>query len=173
MRGLRSNKNMNSRNMSISAEQCRAARGLLDLSQSKLAEAAHIGPATLSEFERGDRIPAYNNLQAIRAALEAAGGVFIFANGGGAGVRLRHAEVAGETAISPDLCRAARYLSNLSQQELAKAADIGRSTVAEFERGARLPTSGNLTAIQSALEAAGVTFIAADDTAGPGVRLRM
>ncbi|NIA69873.1 helix-turn-helix transcriptional regulator [Pelagibius litoralis] len=74
--------------------------------------------------------------------------------------------------ISPDICRAARYLVNLSQQELAAAAGVARSTVAEFERGARVPVTDNVTAMRKALEAAGVTFIPADDAAGPGVRLR-
>lgn len=40
-------------------------------------------------FERGLRTPHKSNLEAIRAALEAAGVEFIDANGGGPGVRLR------------------------------------------------------------------------------------
>lgn len=165
---------MNNSQLSLLSVQCRAARGLLNLSQSKVAESAHIAPATLSEFERDDRIPSYNNLQAIRAALEAAGILFVPANGGGPGVRLREArkgDAPGETILFPDLCRAARYLLNLSQLDIAKAAGIVRSTVAEFERGARKPRANSMTAICAALEAAGVTFIEGDDTAGPGVRL--
>lgn len=166
---------MNSIELSLLAAQCRAARGLLNLSQSRVAEAAHIAPATLSEFERGDRIPSHNNLQAIRIALEAVGIVFIPKNDGGLGVRLRavpEGSILGETLISPDLCRAARYLLNLSQEDLAEAAGIARSTIAEFERGARVPVPDNLQSMCNALEAAGVIFIDADDTAGPGVQLR-
>jgi transcriptional regulator with XRE-family HTH domain len=55
---------------------------------------------------------------------------------------------------------------------LGEAAGLSRSTVTEFERGARVPTSDNLQAMRHALEAAGVTFIEADGSAGPGVRLR-
>ena len=165
---------MTSIEMLFSPAQCRAARGLLNLSQSKVAESAHIAPATLSEFERGDRVPSHNNLQAIRAALGAAGIVFVPANGGGPGVHLRatqDGDVSGEIALSQGQCRAARYLLNLSQQDLAEAAGIARSTITEFERGARAPTPGTLTAMRSALEAAGVEFIDPNGS-GPGVRLR-
>ena len=160
--------------MDLCSAQCRAARGLLNLSQSKVAESAHIATATLSEFERDERVPSYNNLQAIRAALEAAGIAFIAANGGGPGVRLRAARdegAPGETVLFPDLCRAARDILNLSQSDLAEAAGIVRSTVTEFERGARTPKSGNLAAMRAALEAAGVVFIDPNG-GGPGVRLR-
>ena len=161
--------------MSISAAQCRAARALLNLSQSDVAEAAHISAPTVGAFERHGKVPAYNNLQAIRTALEAAGILFIPENDGGAGVRLRdsqHGETLGETELSPDLCRAARNLLDLSQLDLAEAAGVGRSTVADSERGARRPTPANLTFLRDALEAAGVIFIGADEAAGPGVRLR-
>lgn len=58
------------------------------------------------------------------------------------------------------------------QPDLAKAAEIGRSTVADFERGARKPHARNLTAIQAAFEAAGILFLPNEKTAGPGLRLR-
>lgn len=73
----------------ITPAQSRAARGLVDLSQEKLAEAAHLGLSTIRGFEAGRRVPTHNNLAAIRAALESAGVEFIPENGGGAGVRLR------------------------------------------------------------------------------------
>ena len=168
------NNSMNKSEMSFSSAQCRAARGLLNLSQSTVAELAHIAPATLSEFERDDRVPSYNNLQAIRAALETAGIVFIPANGGGQGARLRvicGGNVPGEIILSRGQCRAARYLLKLSQQDLADAAGIARSTVAEFERSARAVTQGSLVAMRSTLEAAGVVFIDANG-GGPGLRLR-
>ena len=56
-------------------------------------------------------------------------------------------------------CRAARYLLNLSQQDLADAAGIARSTITEFERGARAPTPSTLIAMRTALEAAGVDTV--------------
>jgi transcriptional regulator with XRE-family HTH domain len=75
--------------MTITPEQCRAARGLLNWSQPTLGEAAGTTRQTITNFERGARTPHPKNLVAIRAALEAAGVEFIDRNGGGPGVRLR------------------------------------------------------------------------------------
>jgi transcriptional regulator with XRE-family HTH domain len=75
--------------MSMSPAQCRAARGLLNWSQAKLAELAGVARATLADFEGGKRIPIANNLAAIREAFEAAGIIFIAENGEGPGVRLK------------------------------------------------------------------------------------
>lgn len=77
----------------ITPAQCRAARGLIDWSQTKLAEAAQVGLSTVRQFEAGARQPIANNLAAIRQALEAAGVTFL-AEGGvatGPGVALKHA----------------------------------------------------------------------------------
>jgi DNA-binding XRE family transcriptional regulator len=74
---------------SITREQSRAARALLDWSQGDLSEAAKIARQTVVDFERGARKPYPNNLDAIRSALEKAGVEFIAENGGGAGVRLK------------------------------------------------------------------------------------
>lgn len=74
--------------MGISAEQCRAARGLVAMSQDDLAAAANVGNSTVRNFEAGRSVPVANNLDAIQRALEAAGVQFIPENGGGAGVRL-------------------------------------------------------------------------------------
>lgn len=73
----------------ITPPQSRAARGLLDWSQSALAQASNLSESTVRDFEKGRRTPSPNNLAAIRAALESAGVEFIAENGGGAGVRLR------------------------------------------------------------------------------------
>lgn len=75
--------------MGLSAAQCRGARAMLGISQGDLAEAAKVSRQTVVDFERGARTPYPNNLAAIRAALEAAGVMFVPENGGGAGVRLR------------------------------------------------------------------------------------
>lgn len=69
--------------------QCRAARSLLDLTQSALAEAAGLGLSTVVDFERQRRVVSDEALRSIRQALEAAGVELIDANGGGPGVRLR------------------------------------------------------------------------------------
>ena len=74
---------------SITPATCRAARGLIDLTQKQLADAAGVGLSTIKAFEGGSTTPIENNLKAIQAALVAAGVDFIPENGGGAGVRLR------------------------------------------------------------------------------------
>lgn len=75
--------------MSLTPAQCRAARGLVNWSQTRLAEEAGVSRATVTSFEAEKRVPIGNNLDAIRSALETAGVEFIPENGGGAGVRLR------------------------------------------------------------------------------------
>jgi transcriptional regulator with XRE-family HTH domain len=66
--------------------------------------------------------------------------------------------------------RAARGLLNWSAQNLAKAANLGLSTIQRFEGGGVI-TAANLAAIRSALEAAGVEFIP-ENGGGAGVRLK-
>jgi transcriptional regulator with XRE-family HTH domain len=73
----------------LTPAQCRAARGLIDLTQQQLAEASRVGLSTVKAFEAGRTAPMTNNLAAIRTALEAAGVEFIAGKGEGAGVRLR------------------------------------------------------------------------------------
>lgn len=73
--------------------------------------------------------------------------------------------------MTPQQSRAARALLDLTQPDLAKAAGLGLSTVVDFEKSRRdLPTE-TLTRLQTALEAAGVEFIA-ENGGGAGVRLR-
>ena len=75
----------------MTPEQCRAARALLNWSQEQLQAGASVARKTLADFEAGKRQPYPRTLEAIRAALEAAGVEFIAENGGGPGVRLRKA----------------------------------------------------------------------------------
>lgn len=75
--------------MTIDPAQCRAARALVSLSQRDLAELAKVAPRTLADFETGTRSPHPRTLEALRAALETAGVLFIAKNGNGPGVRLR------------------------------------------------------------------------------------
>lgn len=75
----------------------------------------------------------------------------------------------GTMPITAAQVRAARGLIAWSQRELADAASVGLSTIADFERGKRTPIDNNLSAIERALEEAGVTFTNGDE---PGVKLR-
>ena len=57
----------------ITADQSRAARALLNMSDENLAAAANVGLATLRAFESGLNVPTSNSLRSIRLALEHAG----------------------------------------------------------------------------------------------------
>lgn len=58
-----------------------------------------------------------------------------------------------------------------SQAELAKAANVSRQTIADFERGAHMPISNNLAVIVAAFGAAGIEFIP-ENGGGAGVRFK-
>jgi transcriptional regulator with XRE-family HTH domain len=73
----------------MTPSQCRAARGLLEITQSELAAAADLGLSTIVDFEKRRRVVSVEAVDAIRAALERSGIEFIDQNGGGPGVRLR------------------------------------------------------------------------------------
>jgi transcriptional regulator with XRE-family HTH domain len=70
------------------AVQCKMARAALGIGVRELAEKAKVSPDTIARLERGEELRE-RTVDAIRAALEAAGVEFIPENGGGAGVRLR------------------------------------------------------------------------------------
>ena len=76
--------------MSITPEQSRAARALIDWTQRELATRAGIGISTVQNFEGGLRKPHDNHIKAMRIAFEQAGVIFIERSAeGGAGVRLK------------------------------------------------------------------------------------
>ncbi len=78
-------------------------------------------------------------------------------------------------SITSSQCAAARALVGWSQDKLAEAAQVTRTTIANFENHGRIePSRKNLISIIASLEQAGVHFIPEDVSAGlgPGVRLR-
>ena len=73
--------------------------------------------------------------------------------------------------ISAEQCLGARAMLRLTRDHLAAAAQVAVATLADFEAGRRQPHPRTLSAIQTALETAGVEFIA-ENGGGAGVRLR-
>jgi transcriptional regulator with XRE-family HTH domain len=61
--------------------------------------------------------------------------------------------------MSPEQCRAARGWLGWTQQELARRAGVGLSTVRDFEKGERTPIPNNLAAMRRAFEAADIIFM--------------
>lgn len=72
--------------------------------------------------------------------------------------------------ITPTQCKMARAGLGLGVRELAFLASVSTNTIARLERGEEL-NPRTLSAIQDALETAGVIFID-ENGGGPGVRLR-
>ncbi|WP_075823011.1 helix-turn-helix transcriptional regulator [Roseomonas sp. TAS13] len=73
----------------ITPPQSRAARGLLNWSREKLAEAGGVPTRTIADFELGNTEPRPSTVSRLRLAFESAGVEFIPENGGGVGVRLK------------------------------------------------------------------------------------
>lgn len=76
--------------------------------------------------------------------------------------------------IWPAQVRAARALLGISQAQLARHAGVGLATVQRVEQADEeiRGTARSLLKLQTTLEELGVVFIAKDDEAGYGVRLR-
>jgi transcriptional regulator with XRE-family HTH domain len=68
--------------------------------------------------------------------------------------------------------RAARILANLSQQEVAQRAGIGRHTLMRLENGDEAVGIGIVERVHSVLERAGIEFLPPTQDSGPGIRLR-
>jgi transcriptional regulator with XRE-family HTH domain len=62
---------------------------MVGMSQDDLVRSSGVAKATIAAFELGQRQPYTRNLDTLRAALEAAGVVFLPENGNGPGVALR------------------------------------------------------------------------------------
>jgi transcriptional regulator with XRE-family HTH domain len=72
----------------LTPAQCRAARALLDWTQSDLADVTGLSAVTIRAFEKGGAMRD-SNRTLLQLSFEKAGVQFIPENGGGAGVRLR------------------------------------------------------------------------------------
>jgi transcriptional regulator with XRE-family HTH domain len=69
--------------------------------------------------------------------------------------------------------RAARALLDISQLQLAAMSSVSESTIKRLEAASGIRGAAeSIWKVQRVLEEAGVEFIAADGSSGPGVRLR-
>ena len=76
--------------MTISSDQSRAARGLLNWTQDDLAKNSCVSRATVADFENNSRAPLTNNLRSMSDSMFAAGVEFISEDGtSGVGIRFR------------------------------------------------------------------------------------
>lgn len=61
--------------------------------------------------------------------------------------------------LAPEQCRAARGWLGWSQEDLARRANIGLSTLKYFESGKRSPIRNNVDAMRRTLEGAGIGLL--------------
>lgn len=74
----------------ITGSICKAARALIEVSRSRLAENSNVDEAVIEMFERNIDAPSDDAIASLQAALEELGAVFIAEEGSsGAGVRLK------------------------------------------------------------------------------------
>ena len=124
----------------LSPRQCRAARALLAWSQADLAKRASVGISTVADFERGQRSPVANNLEAMRAALEKAG-ITVLAGGVVAGPP--PASMTLHSKVSAEGLRPVRWVD---ESDLAQWADRrdGQDTLPELVRRLIIAEQGYL-----------------------------
>jgi transcriptional regulator with XRE-family HTH domain len=171
--------------------QCRAARALLDMTQSDLARAAGLGLSTVVDFEKGRRHVSQRAVQSIQKAFESAGIPFNeqgdlripeipsslagFAEPPRIFGKITHVgkKIERPRSLSSAQIRAARALLKWSAADLARASALGVNTIRRAEAAEGLPslTAANQLAIRSAFRSAGVVFID-ENGGGRGVRLR-
>jgi DNA-binding transcriptional regulator YiaG len=76
-----------------------------------------------------------------------------------------------DRSMTPAQCRAARALLGMTQSHLARAANLGLSTVVDFEKERRVVSDEASSAIRLALQRAGIEFTDGNG-GGEGLRLR-
>ena len=169
--------------------QCRAARALLDINQSKLAAISGLGLSTVVDFERERRPVSQEAIAAIQNALERAGISFREERGGvemsihmglsaptslfAESSHMGQNQNSTRSGLASAQIRAGRALLRWSVADLARKTALGVNTIrrAELSQAQTALTAANELAIRRALESAGVMFIEKDG-GGPGVRLR-
>jgi predicted transcriptional regulator len=72
----------------LNAEQMRAARGWLGISQDELATLSGVAKRTIARFEKGLSVPYERTLRDLQSCLEEKGVEFLFEGSKGVGVRV-------------------------------------------------------------------------------------
>jgi transcriptional regulator with XRE-family HTH domain len=123
--------------LTITPPQVKAARALLGWSQTELATKAGIATSTLADFERGQRSPVPNNLDAIKSALESAG-ISFPAGGAVAGPihTVRH-----RSNVTPDKLQPVRWVTETDLDHWADRRD-GQALLPELIRRLILAEKG-------------------------------
>ena len=62
-------------------------------------------------------------------------------------------------SFPPAICRGARGLLGWTQEDLARHAKVGVTTIRNFEAGRSTPIANNQLAIRGAMAAAGIEFL--------------
>jgi len=86
--------------MKITGAQITAARDLLKITQTELAEASGVATQTVRRFEADEAVPQRANLEKILAELDRRG--IEFTNGTGIGVRLNFEKAAAFARLTPE-----------------------------------------------------------------------
>jgi transcriptional regulator with XRE-family HTH domain len=73
----------------LNAEQIRAARGWLGLSQDDLARLSGVAKRTIARFEKDLSVPYERTLRDLQSCLEEKGIEFLFDGSTGVGIRIR------------------------------------------------------------------------------------
>lgn len=76
----------------ITGPLCRAARALTEISRDQLAQASGVAAPSVMAFEHKVASLSDKEIALLQRSLEQFGAVFIAANGGGVGVRLKYNE---------------------------------------------------------------------------------
>lgn len=80
----------------VNAQQIRAARGWLGLSQEELAELSGVAKRTIARFEQELSVPYARTLRDLRRCLEERGIEFLFDGSQGVGIRI-HPKARGKS----------------------------------------------------------------------------
>jgi len=73
--------------------------------------------------------------------------------------------------VDPNLLKVARLLAELSLDELAARAKVGRRALASMEAGNADCMLSTMEVVKEALEAEGIVFLGETETHGPGLRV--